>query len=399
MYQSKMTPTELKIARAKTSIVLDHPFFSSVLGQMPLIENATLNPPTMATDGTSIQYHPDFVRDMPHKKLVFGLVHETLHAVLSHAHRRGSRDPKRWNIACDVIINDMLVREKIGEIDPAWINEPQLAAAGKYSAEGVYNLLPPGQDGDGAGGGAGGGAGTTNPLTGEAIPGSHDTLTDPAGTPEQQHAAEQDMKVVVAQAAHAARMCGNEPGGAMRGIIDEAMRPKVDWRDQLRRFCEQRAKVDSSFAKPKRRFISQDMYLPSLSGNTLGHIVFCDDHSGSIGVAEAAQFDAEAAKIKEDLRPSEMSRAYFHYDVYRFDTFNQEEDMTPNTTPESGGTRFSPIFSEIENRDIAPACVVVLTDLCCADFGPQPDYPVLWVSTDPAGTAPWGEVIHLDAHQ
>jgi predicted metal-dependent peptidase len=73
--------------------------------------------------------------------------------------------------------------------------------------------------------------------------------------------------------------------------------------------------------------------------------------------------------------------------------------VTPNTTPESGGTRFSPIFSEIENRDIAPACVVVLTDLCCADFGPQPDYPVLWVSTDPAGTAPWGEVIHLDAHQ
>src|SRR6185369_5370987 len=36
----------------------------------------------------------------------------------------------------------------------------------------------------------------------------------------------------------------------------------------------------------------------------------------------------------------------------------------------------------VKQTDIQPVCVIYLTDLDGDDFGPAPDYPVLWVTTD-----------------
>ena len=55
-------------------------------------------------------------------------------------------------------------------------------------------------------------------------------------------------------------------------------------------------------------------------------------------------------------------------------------------------TAFRPVFDWIARSDIQPVCAVYLTDLCGCDFGPAPDYPVLWVSTE-LTQAPFGEVI------
>jgi hypothetical protein len=50
------------------------------------------------------------------------------------------------------------------------------------------------------------------------------------------------------------------------------------------------------------------------------------------------------------------------------------------------------VFDWIARSDIQPVCAIYLTDLDGDDFGPEPAYPVLWVSTDLTG-APFGEVI------
>jgi predicted metal-dependent peptidase len=57
-----------------------------------------------------------------------------------------------------------------------------------------------------------------------------------------------------------------------------------------------------------------------------------------------------------------------------------------------GGTAFRPVFDWIAGSDIQPVCAVYLTDLYGSEFGPAPEYPVLWVSTG-ADAAPFGEVI------
>jgi predicted metal-dependent peptidase len=194
----------------------------------------------------------------------------------------------------------------------------------------------------------------------------------------------------VQQAANAAKMCG-KLGVALERFVSEALRPKVDWKAVLRRFVSMRAKVERSYSRPKRRFLAEDIYLPSLGGERLGEIVVAVDCSGSISPKEIDAFAAEIRAIKEDMHPSMLHVVYFHSEVCKHDAFGDDDELViaPNG---SGGTAFSPIFKFLVKEGIDPTCCVVLTDLCCNDFGDDPGYPVLWVSTYD-GKAPWGDVI------
>jgi hypothetical protein len=48
----------------------------------------------------------------------------------------------------------------------------------------------------------------------------------------------------------------------------------------------------------------------------------------------------------------------------------------------------------IQEFDEQPEALIFLTDLCCNDFGPAPEYPVMWVTNDQE-KAPWGEVVKM----
>jgi len=56
------TPTSLRIQKARTSFILDHPFFGSLLFRLKGHECRSI--PTMATDGVSLYYNPDFVETL-----------------------------------------------------------------------------------------------------------------------------------------------------------------------------------------------------------------------------------------------------------------------------------------------------------------------------------------------
>jgi predicted metal-dependent peptidase len=200
------------------------------------------------------------------------------------------------------------------------------------------------------------------------------------------------MKVLAGQAAQAAKMCG-QLGANMERILGSVMQPVVDWRAVLQDFMQTRSKDEVSFLKPNRRFLAHDIYLPSRTGERLGKIGVAVDCSGSINEKEIAEFAAEITDIKDRLTPSEMHVVYFHHEVSRHDIFSQDEDaeIKPNGT---GGTAFSPIFRALEPYAGELDAVVVLTDLCCSDFGPEPEYPVLWVS-NAYDQAPWGEIVMM----
>ena len=67
---------------------------------------------TMCTNGRDIVFGPHFVLELSKggniKPLIFVLAHEILHCIGEHAERRGNRDPRGWNIACDLAINPIL---------------------------------------------------------------------------------------------------------------------------------------------------------------------------------------------------------------------------------------------------------------------------------------------------
>jgi predicted metal-dependent peptidase len=103
-----------------------------------------------------------------------------------------------------------------------------------------------------------------------------------------------------------------------------------------------------------------------------------------------ATFSAEISAIMEDAASEAIHVVYCDDEVVGTETYDPGDMI--QLTPHGGGTAFKPVFDWIARSDIQPVCVVYLTDLCGYEFGPPPDYPVLWVSTE-LTQAPFGEVI------
>jgi len=376
-------PLQFKLSKAKTALIFAQPFFATLAMQTPWVRDDTLDPPTMATDGDHIYWHGEFVDKSSHDELVFVICHEIMHCVFQHMMRRGSRDAYKWNVATDVIINDMLKRENVGTMPKGGIDMPQLAQAGKFLAEEVYNLLPPTPPGGGKSG--------KNGTNGQPI----DEVRDAKGSQAERTEKANKMKVRVAQAAQAAKMCGKLTAGIER-LVADVLQPKVDWRDVLRRFIAVRAKTDTTFARPKRRFAAEDIYLPSKGGDALGELLIAVDCSGSIGERELAEFAAEITAIHEDMRPAKVHVVYFDASISHYECYEPGDEL--NIRPHGGGgTDFAPIFQYANDHQLDVCACVVLTDGYCSSYGETPAYPVLWCTTGDT-RMPWGEIVKLKSN-
>jgi len=371
----------LRLYKARTSLILEHPFIGTIALNMPM--ELDDNIPTAATNGKRVKYNREFVMELSDEEVKFLVAHECMHPMLEHNYRRGSRDPRKWNKAGDYVINKLLTEDRIGKMPANGLLNDAIWQAGGGSTDGIYHIRP-----DEPGGGGGGGYG------GEGDP--MDDCEDAEGSPAEQAQAQAEWKVKVAQAAQAAKMMGKMSAGLQR-LVDEVLSPKVDWRDVLYRFLTKCKTDDRSFARPNRRFISQGLYLPTVSGEVLGELLFAVDCSGSIGQDELNQFAAEVRCVKDDMFPTKIHVVYFDSEVSHYECYEQQDDL--NIQPHGGGgTAFSPVFEYMREHNIEPVAVVFLTDLYCDDYGNPPDCPVLWVSThDHAdghyGKPPFGEVV------
>lgn len=376
-----------KITRARVSLVLKYPFFGRLALEldMKLMSEefaaalmASGRVPTACVDGKSVQFYGPFIEYLSEANMLFLVAHEVLHPAFLHNFRRGNRDPMRWNMAADYVINQILTDEKVGDFIEGGCLDRALYEKGGGSTDGVYNLLPVQDDPDNPEGNGPGGTGMDLEDGGKT-----------AGEAEQQAG---EWKVVMAQAAQAAKMCGKLSANLER-LVSEALYPKLNWREVLQNFVE-KARTDArSFARPNRRFISQGLYLPSITGETLGELVFAVDMSGSISQDEVNQYAAECRIVHQDGRPTKLHIIYFSHEVCAHDVMQPEDGFTFKPRG-GGGTAFSPVFRYIEEQGIEPVAAVFLTDLCCGDFGPPPGYPVLWVSTE-REAAPFGTVIRM----
>ena len=357
-----------KLAKAKTALILEHPFVGTVALNMPF--ELDENVPTAATNGKRVKFNPEFINNLTDEELKFLVAHECMHPMLEHNFRRGERDPRKWNQAADYVINKLLTDENIGKMPAMGLLDDNIYKAGGGTSDGIYNILPDNPDGN-------------DPL---------DDCEDGEGSEAEKAQEAAEWRVKVAQAAQAAKMMG-KMSASMARLVDEVLNPKVDWREVLQRFLV-RCKSDTrSFSRFNRRFIAQGLYLPSVSGESMGELVFAVDCSGSVDQHTINQFATEIQVVKDDLNPARIHVLYFDSEVSHVESYGADDelDIKPHG---GGGTDFAPVFDKIDELGISPVAVVFLTDLCCHSFGDEPACPVLWVSTH-ADSAPFGEVVMM----
>ena len=367
---------QTRLSKAKTSLMLEYPFWGTLVMNMPF--SLDENIPTACTNGKWVKFNPDFVDTLNDEELKFLVAHEIAHPMFEHTTRRGERDGYKWNQAGDYVINKILVDEGLGKMPEGGLLDVDLYNRCDGVTDKIYNELPDTPE-DGRGYGS----------AGQPFDDCQDGGQSQAEIAQQQA----EWRVKVAQAVQSAKMMGKLSAGVER-LVGELLTPKVLWADVLQRFIVKAKTDDRTFARPNRRFIQQGMYLPSITGEVMGEIMWAVDCSGSIGQEEIDQFATEIIKVWEDHKPIKTHVVYFDSEVSHYDCFGQQD--RPEIKPHGGGgTAFSPVFKYMQDNDIDPVACVFLTDLCCNDFGTEPSCPVLWVTTDEE-EAPFGEVVKME---
>lgn len=389
------------IDKARAYIVLDHPFFATPMLKRPMVERLSI-PTLSVSDSGNIYYNPLFVATLTPEQMVFAIAHEVLHYLSGHGVRRGARDPKNWNIAGDMWINDTLKRSNVGAFIPGCIDVPGSA---DRTVEDIYASFPPPQDGDGPGDddddngsgkqrGKGNGDQQSSSGDGDDDPIGQDLDDDPADndgmSPEE---IEAQRKIDIAEAAQVAKIKGKLPG-ALQKFAEDAIASKTPWYDVLERYMTERVKNDQSWARPNRRY-APDFYLPVIDGiGSMGEIVLQVDISGSVSRQEIRHYNGHMKRIVEQCRPSKVHVIYTDTRVQRHDTFDKPEDVEIQFYS-GGGTDMRAGFDYIAKQGIEPEVVVTLTD-GYTPFPNDTDVPAVWCISTNSIDSPSGETVHFD---
>src|SRR5215472_4732366 len=98
------------ITKARARLLVRAPFIGSIALGLAWVNAPDIG--TMATDGRSVWFNPEWCEGHGVEKTMGVIAHEVLHLVNRHHLRRGERDAELWNVAADLLINRLLEDDK-----------------------------------------------------------------------------------------------------------------------------------------------------------------------------------------------------------------------------------------------------------------------------------------------
>jgi predicted metal-dependent peptidase len=397
---------ERKVQKAKITL-MRNPKFALLSGVLMVGRTSVVDDvPTACTNGRDERYGRKFVKDLREQELNFLVAHENGHKMYRHLttwKKLHDENHKLANRACDYVINLMLK-----DLDPteSVIAMPRYPnghpMAGKamgfvderfrgMNSKQVFDILKQEQGEDGSGDGGGGEFD------------DHDWKDATDMTEEEKKELEREIDQAIRQGVMAQqKLTGNGAGGLDRELAD-LLEPKVNWREVLRDFVKSicNSKDASSWRKVNRRFLSTGVYMPSLIGEKVGHLVIAIDTSGSVGDAELSEFLSEVKGIAEEVNPACVDLLYWGSSVVGHETYGDGEaaNIINSTRPkDGGGTSPSCVSEYLKEKNIKPECVIILTDgVVGDDWGSEWTAPTLWciVGDYFDGEAGNGKTIHI----
>ena len=399
---------EQKLTAARTRLILDKPFLGALVLRLPLIENSQWCQ-TTATDARAIYYNQTYLSELSLSQVQFVLAHEALHCGLSHFARREHRDRKRWDVACDHAVNQLLAADNL-EPPPAALFDESYAG---MSAEEIYPCIEADDN--------------EEPMDQHLYdPQLNDNNTSSDNTPtDQQTSAPEDAspgdssevevrrnnmppplsnterdrlntkwQQRLAGAAQQAEQAGKLNKSIAR-MLQRLLQPSIPWRAMLSRFMSSAARIDYNLTRPSQRR-EGDAILPSLHTRQID-VAVAIDTSGSVKQEELDVFLTELNAIKGSMNA--------RITLLACDAVLDEncpwifEPWDPlNLPPQlSGGgtTDFNPVFDWLTANILRPDLLIYFTDGKGHFPDTPPSLPVLWLVKGSAGV-PWGQRIQLN---
>jgi len=357
-----------RITVARVGLLLRHPFFGNMATRLQIVA-ADDWCPTAAVDGRNLYYNTQFFNKMNNKEIEFVIAHEILHCVFDHLGRRDDRDPMLYNISADYKVNNLLVRDRIGQ-KPSFIDCFQDFKYETFTSEEIYDELKEKYDEDelkalgelldehvdwekpqqGQG---------NTPTPQNGAPG---TSTRPSYSKEELKKIRDEIKDGMMQAAQAAG-AGNTPAEITR-MIKELTEPKMNWRELLRQQIQSTIRNDYTFSRPSRKGWHIGAVLPGMNFMDTIDVAIGIDMSGSIGNSQAEDFLGEVKGIMEEYKEYNIKLWCFDTKVYNEEDFSADggTDLLDYQVKGGGGTDFDANWIYMKDHDIQPKKFIMFTD-------------------------------------
>lgn len=385
-----MTPTQ-RLQRAHVEL-MSHEYTKPYAGVLMVGKyEVRSDVRTACTNGVDCKYGEAFIVKQPDAELRGLILHENLHKTFQHMFlwkHLYEQNHRVANMACDYVIN--LIIADLDRDTHGFVKLPQGGLLDqKYrgmSSQDVFDALMEDGQGDKGQGDDGGG------------------LDDHDWTSGDQMSQEEIDQVTreIDQAIRQGQMMAGKLGGKQSRALDELLEPKVDWREQLREFVSSTAagKDISTWQRVNRRWLQHDMYMPSTVSETTGRIVVAVDTSGSIGGRELQEFLSEVQAIAVNTQPERIDLIYWDTEVAQHEVYAQDQldKLIASTKPAGGGgTHVECVPKYMQDNQIKPECVIVLTDGYLGGSWGQWSVPVLWcIAHNKSAKPTTGVAIHID---
>lgn len=366
----------------------------SYMGEaVEIVEDASIR--TLATDGRSVFYSPEWIKSIDHDSRVFDTLHEWLHIFFNHVLRRGDRDHKLWNIACDVVV----VREactiltraggkvweppKDGVIPPAWAKD--------MTAEQIYDELDKQHQ--------------SVPKNGHGQ--QHypeDFLYDRAELNADIHVGKEEefkrkFQEEMAQAVLIQQQINNKTieemfGPTIAKRLDEVLNGAVPWSRLLRgQLLADIGYEMPTYSPPNRRYFPE-IPMPSMRSTKEERLMLLIDVSASVGETLMGTFKANV--IPAAMRATETIIVTFDAvvrEVVRTKHPRKALDQVKFLTGSHTHTSVRGAFELVDKFN--PKALVCLTD--GAISLPSKPYPkMIWVIPQNGVVLPWGRTFKMD---
>lgn len=363
------------------------------------------NVPTACTNGRDAMYGRAFVDKIKDEELRGVILHENLHKAFRHLttwQDLNKKNGKLANMACDYVINLMIV-----DSDPEG-KDVRLPEGGLLDerfrgmdAGEVFRILEKEGKGKGKGNDNEQGDGDDTEDNGSENTDEEEGFDshDWGGAEEMSEQEKKELERDIDQALRQGAILAGKMKGGIPQQVKDLLESEIDWREALREFINSFCldKDISTWRRPNRRWVDQNVYLPSLIGESVGRIVIAPDMSGSMHDL-LPKVLGELKRICESVRPEGIDLLYWDAQVCAVEKYDLDDiDGLMTTTRPSGGGGTNPqcVADYIRDNQLKPECVVMLTDGYVPGWGTGWTVPVIWGITTKGIVSDNGISIHI----
>ena len=220
-------------------------------------------------------------------------------------------------------------------------------------------------------------------------------------TADEQRELERDIDEAVRQGALIAGKLGS---GGDRDL-KELLQPQIDWREVMRDFITTTCMGSdySTWRRPNRRYIAAGYYMPSGISERVEELVIAGDMSGSIGDPEVSVILTEIKSVCDTVHPETARILYWDTKVCADEKYEGPDidNIVTSTRPAGGGgTDVTCVPTYMDENNISPQAVIIVTDGYLGNKWGQWNCPILWVIIDNKDARPdCGVVLHVTSRQ